>query len=532
MSDLVASPQGAALAPLGSGSPLERLRSLAAQPAVRRAWPWLAGVGALGAVVLAWSVLAPAPQRILYSQLDDAERAHVVSTLDTAGIAYSIDNQTGTLSVGEDDLYRARMLVAQDGGPSVADASSSLDSLPLGASRTLEGERLRAARERELVLTIQEIEGVEAVRVHLAQASRSVFVRDDAPPSASVMVRMARGRQLTDSQVAAVVNLVAGSVPGMSADAVRVVDQHGRLLSARGGGESDRLELQGRMEDKLRAQLDALLTPMLGAGNFTSEIQVELDLDQVTSARESYDKDGVIRSETQSASQSGGSSPTAGGVPGILSNTPPPATQVRAGAPTGGQVGGGTTTSLNGESSATRTFELGREVSVANAAPGRVKRLSVAVAISQSAMVKARQADIDQIKALVSAAAGVDPQRGDQVQVMVRPFDKLEDDGVAFFDAPWFAMVVRSLVALIGVVLVLILGVRPLVAALRREPGEARAPESGGERLAPPDLAALASDPALLGRQVGLAQRIVEEKPEDALVALRQMLGQSAEAAQ
>ena len=86
-------------------------------------------------------------------------------------------------------------------------------------------DRLRAAQERELMLTIMEIDGVEAVRVHIAKAERSVFVREDVDPSASIMVRMARGRQLEDSQVTAIANLVAGSVPGMGTDAVKVVDQ-------------------------------------------------------------------------------------------------------------------------------------------------------------------------------------------------------------------------------------------------------------------------------------------------------------------
>ena len=529
MSDLTPTPAGAiALSP---GNPLERLRSLSGQPLVRRALPWLIGAGALGAVALTWSLLAPAPQRILYSDLDDGERAGVVASLDKAGIAYAIDNQTGTLTVGQDDLYKARMLVAADGGLANPDPTTALDNLPLGASRTMEGEHLRAARERELMLTIQEIDGVESVRVHLAAANKSVFVRDDAPPTASVMVRMVKGRQLADGQVAAVVNLVAGSVPGMSADAVRVIDQRGRLLSQGGSLDADRLELQGRMEDKLRAQLDTLLTPMLGLGNFTSEIQVELDMDQVTLARESYDKNGVVRSESQAQSQaSGGAQGQAGGVPGQLSNTPPPATIARPGAPQGGApaiapAAAPAGAPVNGESSATRTYELGREVSVANTSPGKLKRISVAVAISQATMKKAKPADLEQIKALVSAAMGVDPARGDQIQVMVRAFEPVEDVSLAFYEAPWFAMVVRSVVALIAVLLVLLMGVRPLIRALRRSTdGPSAADEPGvlAARKPPPAL-----DAALLGRQVGLAQRIVEEKPDDALVALRALLGQS-----
>ena len=527
MSDLSPAAMGAMQVP---GSPIERLRGFAAQPLFRKAMPWLIGTAAIGAAFLTWSMIAPAPQRILYSELDDNERAGVVASLDKAGIAYSIDNQTGTLTVGQDDLYKARMLVAADGKLAGPDPTSALDNLPLGASRTMEGEHLRAAREHELMLTIQEIDGVESARVHLAEANKSVFVRDDAPPTASVMVRMAKGRQLADSQVSAVVNLVAGSVPGMSADAVRVVDQRGHLLSEGGGVDADRLELQGRVEDKLRAQVDGLLSPMLGQGNYTSEVQVELDMDQVTSARESYDKNGVVRSETQAQSQLAGSQPgQAGGIPGALSNTPPPPTTAKQGPPLGGQPSPAPSASAaapGGESSATRTYELGREVSVANSAPGKIKRLSVAVAISQEAMKKAKPTDLDQIKALVSAAVGLDPARGDQVQVMTRAFEPIDDTSLPFYEAPWFAMVVRSSVALIAVLLVLLMGVRPLVRALKRGGGGGGAGDGEGGRAAAP--AKTAADPALLGRQVGLAQRIVEEKPDDALVALRSLLGQNA----
>lgn len=545
MAELVpATAEGPPLALTSPANPLERLRGLSAQPAVKRALPWLLGVAALGGVGLTYAMLAPAPQRVLYSELDDSERADVASSLDKAGIDYTINPDTGAMTVSEADLYKARMLVASDGKLASPDANAALDSLPLGASRTLEGERLRAAREHELMLTIQEIDGVEGVRVHLAEAAKSVFVRDDTPPTASVMVRMAKGRHLSDSQVSAIVNLVAGSVPGMTPDKVQVVDQHGRLLSQGNSADSDRLELQARFEEKLRGQLDQLLTPMLGKDNFSSEIQVELDLDEVTSAKESYDKTGgALRSETAQQSQGAAAAGTAAGVPGVLSNTPPPPTTLKPGAPpatAATPAAGAAAPQTTGESSATRNYEVGREVSVANAAPGRMKRLSVAVAISQEAMKKAKQGDIDQIKALITAAVGADPQRGDQVQVLVRPFEPIEDTALPFYEAPWFAMVVRSVVALLAVLLVLLMGVRPLIKALKREPAEPAEVASEGEEgddvvaatvskpAVNPDTGAL--DAALLGRQVSLAQRIVEEKPEDALVALRQMLGAPAPA--
>jgi len=540
MADLVAAgtaplPAPSLLAPLTdpAGGPfLSRMGSFVKQPPVRKVLPVFGGVAGIGLVALAWATLAPQAQRTLYSELDDGERAKVVATLDKAGIAYHIDNQTGSLTVGEDDLYKAKMLVASDGALAAPDDASSIDKLPLGASRAIEGDRLRAAREHDLTLSIMEIDGVEAVRVHLAEAEKSVFVRDNVPPSASVMVRLARGRQLSDSQVAAIVNLVAGSVPGLSPDAVRVVDQHGQLLTEKADGNSERLELQGRLESKLRTQLDQLLTPMVGAGNFSSEVQVELDMDQVTSARESYDKQGVLRTETQQQSQTSGA-PGAVGVPGVTANTPPPAPTASPGPPQGTQpaatpAGAAPT---NGESSASRTYELGREVSVANGTPGKIKRLSVAVALSATALKKAKPQDIEQMKQLVSAAVGADPARGDQVAVVLRPFDAPVVDTMPMWQQPWFQSYVRYGLALLGVLLVLLLGVRPLVNALKREP--ATSPRGDDERAAegtegqgrstrplpPPPVSA-----EELVEQVSLAQRIAAERPDDAVLALREML--------
>lgn len=533
MAELVpATPAPSLLSPLtdpAGGNAVARLQAFAGQAGMRRVLPWFIGAAAIGGAALTWQMFAPSPQRMLYSQLGDAERASVTAALDKAAITYSIDNQTGALTVAEGDYYRARMLAAADGAVAAPESGAALlDKLPMGASRTMEGERLRAARERDLMLTIAEIDGVEAVRVHLAESAKSVFVRENAPPSASVMVRLAQGRQLGDSQVSAIINLVAASVPGMTPDAVRVIDQHGRLLTGPQSKDGDRLELQARMEEKLRSQVAQLLTPMLGEGNFTSEIQVELDMDQVTTARENYDKDGVVRSETQQQSSTSGPG-QAGGVPGVMSNTPPPAATASPGPPQGTASPAPAAAPVNGENSTTRTYELGREVAVANSSPGKLKRLSVAVAISAKALKNAK-ADSEQIKQLVSAAVGLDAQRGDQVAVVAREFSKADDAGMPFYETGWFASIIRNAVALIALLLVLMLGVRPLIKALKRsgdgssaEAGVAASDGEGGDNN-PATAVSRPIDPARLSQQVGRAQQMIADKPDDAVAALRQML--------
>jgi len=523
------------------GSPLVRVRNLAAQPAIRRAMPWFAGAAAIGLVALTYSVLSPAPQRTLYGQLDDGQRAEIVTALEKASIPYRIDNGTGALTVNEEDLYRARMIVASDGALSTPESGIELlDTLPLGASRTMEGERLRAARERELMLTIKEIEGVEAVRVHIAESEQSVFVREERPPSASVMLRLTKGRQLSDSQVVAIANLVANSVTGLPVDNVRIVDQHGRLLSQITGQNTSGLELQAQMEEKLRAQVSQLLSPVLGPGSFSSEIQVELDMEERTAARESYDKQGVVRQETQESSRMTGG--YAGGIPGMMSNTPPPPATVQEGAP---QEPGFTPQqqaaagpASGGETRAMRTYELGREVAVSNVAPGRIKRISVAVVLSEAAMAKSKASDIQKIKALVSAAVGADPARGDQVEVMVRSFAETTIEEPAFYETGWFASLVRYGATLIGVLLVLLLGVRPILRALRRsdQPRDsfetatangAPVADGGGDGAAMQERPSNPIDRSLLNRQVGAAQKFVEDRPDRAVVAIRQMLNQN-----
>lgn len=515
------------------------MQGFVSQPALTRALPALGALGAVAAAAGLWMAISSGADRVLYTSLTDAERAKVVETLEGGGIAYSIDNSTGAIRVSENDVYRAKMLVASNAGIAAPEgAEAMLDAMPLGTSRTLEGERLRLARERELMLTIKEIDGIESVRVHLATPEKSVFVRENSPPSASVMVRLVSGRSLSPEQVGAIVNLVAASVPGMSPDAVRVVDHNGRLLSDPKNQSGEGLDLQREHEMKLREQLDALLLPLLGEGNFSTQVQVELEKTEVTTARETYEKEGVVRTESERNAQSTGGTP-AGGVPGVPANTPPPQAQLVNGppqptTPAPGQPATSTETATD------RAYELGREVAVTTAGPGALKKLSVAVAVSDKALKAAAPMTRQQLQALVSAAVGANTQRGDTVQVVASKFEPTDLTPPAFYEEAWFAMLVRYGTALIAVLLVLLLAVRPLIGKLRgskdkSEPATDGAPlalAADGEDAAAAAAAGNAppgdtdSGVALadLPRQVELARRLAAQQPERAVEALQRML--------
>src|SRR6478736_6161661 len=246
------------------GPTLERVREFIAQPAVAKSLPLVGIVVAVAMAAMAWMSFARGPQRDLFAGLPDADKAAVADTLNSAGIKYTLDRSTGAITVGDSDYYKAKMLLAQAGLPkSAPDGDAMIASLPMGASRAVEGERLRSAREADLARTIEAIDSVENARVHLAAEQPSVFVRDAAPASASVMLRLRQGRQLSPGQTQAIVNLVASSVPGLAVDNVSVVDQAGRLLSHNGDATNDRqVDMQSRVEQRLSDSLAKLLTPL------------------------------------------------------------------------------------------------------------------------------------------------------------------------------------------------------------------------------------------------------------------------------
>ncbi|WP_294322859.1 flagellar basal-body MS-ring/collar protein FliF, partial [uncultured Sphingomonas sp.] len=223
----------AAPAPAASGfaNPLTQIGGIMKNPAVKRSLPMILIVALVLSAALAWMALATPPQRVLFPQLPDSDKQAVVDALGAAKITSHVDD-SGGITVAEDDYHRARILLAGQGLPKAAPGGYAiLDQLPMGVSRAVEGERLRQARETELAKSIGEIESVADARVHLAMPESSVFVRDNAQPSASVIVRLEPGRSLTQAQVRSIVNLVASSVPGMKADQVTIIDQMGALLS-------------------------------------------------------------------------------------------------------------------------------------------------------------------------------------------------------------------------------------------------------------------------------------------------------------
>lgn len=527
-------------------NPLQQVRGLLAQPAVRRSLPMALMIGLIAAAALAWMALSTPPQKVLFSGLPDADKAAVTSALSQASIDSRIDDATGALTVAEEDYAKARMLLAGQGLPKAAPGGYAiLDQLPMGVSRAVEGERLRQARETELARSIQEIDVVAEARVHLAMPETSVFLRDNAAPSASVVLKLQAGRALSDAQVASIINLVASSVPGMKPDAVTIVDQLGALLTKAGrdparAASDARIEFQRRVEDKYRTQLIQLLTPLYGAGNFTAEVQAEVNLDETEATRERYDQQGILRAETGNWTGDLNNGATPGGIPGALSNTPPPPSQLTTPQAANGVnpdqkpvAGGPGVNPAKQSDSYQRAYDNGREVSVTRAAPGGVKRLSVAVLLREPDKGRRSGAEVQQITDLVKSAVGFDANRQDQVTVISRKFAdgataSAGADGAKWYDNALVPMIARNVTALVIALLVLFLGVRPLAAALMKKREEADSPKLAlgpdGVTVAPTAGLAQIEGARSLEEQLGLVRGFSRDNPARAALAVRDMI--------
>ncbi|WP_448586541.1 flagellar basal-body MS-ring/collar protein FliF [Thermaurantiacus sp.] len=460
------------------GGPLARLK--ASPLANRSLWPALAMAAATLLGIL-WLAFAPPERTPVFRNLPEADKAAVVEALERAGLDVALDSRTGAVLLPPDDHARARMLLAAEGLPKAAPgALDMLGDMPLGTSRAVEGARLRMAAERELARSIEAIDGVEAARVLIATPEASPFVRERPAPKASVSVTLARGRTLTTEETRAIAHLVAGAVPGLAADAVAIADQTGRLLAGGPGSAGEqalarRLELKTRLEARAREAILTLLGPLVGPGNLTAEVAIELDFATREAATERFDPEGALRSE--STSQSTSSEPRAMGIPGALTNTVPAAPQVTAEAP---PQATGPTVETTESRSATRNYELGRSVEVTANEGGTIRRMTAAVVIDEAALGKPaeRARLLQEMKGLVEGAIGADVARGDRVTVIARAFAPPETIVVPLWKEPvmiegakWLAVALVALGLLFFVVRPLIarFPTGPTTAATRRE---------------------------------------------------------------
>ena len=483
----------------------------------------LAASVAIGFGVVLWS--QEPDYRPLLPSLTGMDTQQVMDTLNAADIRYTVEPNSGALLVKSADLARARMKLAA-AGVAPADSNVGFEILDkeqgLGSSQFMEATRYRRGLEGELARTISSVNNVKGARVHLAIPKSSVFVRDERKPSASVLVELYPGRTLEPSQVMAIVNLVATSVPELTKDQITVVDQKGNLLSDQ--QQLSELTMAGkqfdfsrRLEGVYTQRVHNILQPVLGAGRYPAEVSADVDFSAVESTSETFNPDQPALRSEQSLTEQRQSGLGPQGVPGALSNQPPGAANApeqanaQAAAPTAvppGQPlvdanGQQITDPATGQpmlapypadkrEQATRNYELDRSVSYTRQQQGRLRRLSVAVVVDDQVRVDAQgntvrlpwtADELARFTRLVQDAVGYDASRGDSVSIINTsfvPVDGEEFEGIPFYSQPWFWDIVKQALGVLFI-LVLVFGVlRPVLKNLTQAGKPAKDQEAAG----------------------------------------------------
>ena len=500
------------------------------QPAFQRALPSIAAalVAILGLIVY---VAIQTPDRTtLFASLSEGEKARVFDALKNNGMDVQIDPATGELTVPVDDYHNAKLNLAAQGIPMQAPTgSSALNDMPMGTSRSVEALKIKQSLEYELARSITEIESVTNARVHLAIPERSAFARNTQEPSASVFIELASGRALSSTQVEAIVNLVSSSVPNLAKSNVSIVDQAGRLLSNSiedAASTASELQFQYRMriEDIYRGRVERLLTPIVGPGNVSSQVNIDIDFTTLEVTEDRVLPDNVLLSQQKSVDEQVAN--RARGIPGSVGNTPPAQSNFDA---IGGESDAiGNDADAAGEaaaadaaerqtddvnvvpgdantgnavadyalpnapkkaraaqeadpmmrsSSEVQNYEVSRQISTRKMPSAKIQKITVAVLLreqmivgpdGQSQVQTISAEEKQEIQALVTNALGLTPERGDMVIISSRPFMTKIVDGVVieWFQEPWVRDLMNKSVMFLIIAVVSLGILRPLMTRL------------------------------------------------------------------
>lgn len=449
------------------------IREVIDQPSFRRAFPTiLAALTAVAAIIVFVAMREP-NMTTLYASVSDAEKSKIYESLKNMGMSVELDPATGEVLIPTNDYHQARISLAAQGLPEYAsNGFEEIDNLPLGVSRSVETMKLKKLQENELSRSIAEIRSVQAARVHLALPEKSVFIRNQTSPTASVFISLKNGRQLDQTQVRAITNLVASSVPGMSQDGVSIIDQSGRLLSYSPDNPNEvmadsQLAYRMRLESIYRSRIQSLVAPIVGAANVTAQVNLEIDFTRRETSQEMVNpQDSAILSEQSSSNIT--SKKDAVGIPGAISNQPPAEAEIALNDATVIDLGAGNPGKDEFETKSStelKNYEVSRKFETVTTPSNIIARIDAAILVRDQKVTDPDTGEVTfepisekikkEMEQLISSAIGIKAERGDSLTITSQLFnDEIIGEQIRWFETVWFKSIIEKslLVLLLGFV--------------------------------------------------------------------------------
>ncbi|SFM47790.1 flagellar basal-body MS-ring/collar protein FliF [Thermodesulforhabdus norvegica] len=473
---------------------------------------------------------------LLYGRMNERDMALVVEQLKQQKVPYRIEGDR--IFVPKDRLYEVRLALAREGIPRGTGVGFEIfDEQRLGATEFVQRVNYQRALQGELARTIAAMDKIEEARVHLVIPEETLFVEDQKPPSAAIVIRVKEGQQLTSRDLQGMVHLVSSSVKGLTEDHVTIVSTDGRVLYKKDSIDRSfelselQLSYKEKIEEALERKAQSMLASVLGANDVIVRVSADVDFSEVHVTEELFDPDTTaVRSQQRMIERSNQEPGGPKGNPDVPINVESKLLVSKP--PQGGE---GESTQIFERQQDITNYEINKTLRRVVYAPGAIKRLTVAVVVDgpykeektadnviKKVFVGRSEDELKAIESIVKNAVGYNPDRGDEITVSNIPFA----EEIAPKPAPtrwWLAMLKehrRLIVNVLLALLVLLFVVRPLIKKLEKIPVEVQ------PKALPPteeEMAELeAMKKALTPRQQ--AALFVQERPEKAAEIIRAWL--------
>ncbi|MGI6680572.1 MAG: flagellar basal-body MS-ring/collar protein FliF [Bdellovibrionota bacterium] len=417
---------------------------------------------------------------VLFSDLQKVDSAAIVEKLKEKQVKYQIRGNGDVIAVSPPEMvHELRLALASDGLPKGGVVGFEIfDNTNFGTTSFVEKLKFVRAIQGELERTISSLDSVSSAKVHITQPEKTVFMKNKIPTTASVMLKLNVGNGLSKDQIRGIVNLVSGSVEGLTPENVTIVDSSGKLLTSQDDIkdefdlDSERLNYQQSLEKAYANRIEQMLSRVIGPEKVVAKVTAELDFTSSQKEEESFDPAGrVVRSEK--SIEEGVGSTQRGGVPGVVSNLTRDTALLSP-------QGIGDESSNRAEN--VKNYEISKSISKSISPKGKLLRLSVAVLVDgtykviapataetpeQKEFVPLPEETMNRIEGLVKSAVGYDLNRGDVVTVENIPFYETSDDFVEIMEKKEnqdfiFKSITKS-VPILFILLFFFIVVRPMI---------------------------------------------------------------------
>ena len=412
----------------------ERLRELWNRYDKKRKYAFIGGIIAL---ILAFAGISfwygSKPEYVpLYTNLETKDAGDVVNSLKESGVPYELieDKRGATILVPVTQVHNLRLELASAGLPRGNKGFELFDDSKLGVTEFQNKINYLQALQGELTRTIEHLGSVDKARVHIVLPEDSLYKKNEKPATASILLMLKPETKLTVPEVKGIVNLVSHSVQGLAPENITIVDEQGNILNKSDDDEFERqsamnmrtlsqIEMTKRVRDHIQQNVQTMLDKTLGDGRAFVRVSVELDFDDRKIDRQTFtpvvDESGIIRSQQDISESYNGESNIPGGPAGVQANIPGYVAEDR---------------NANAEyerKESTKNYEINEENQKIVASPGSIRRLTVAVLVSD----EISELQQEGLLRAVSSAAGINEERGDTISVELMPFNTDLQDKLA-----------------------------------------------------------------------------------------------------